>query len=308
VCSSDLPKTPKPQNPISAIQLYLALIMEPSSTDSQPIVLITGITGYLGSYVCLEFLNKAKNYRVRGTVRDSKNESKLAPLKSAFGVLYNSLEIVEADLNNKQSLISAAKDCYYIIHTASPVPSTSSKMKEEDFIKPAVEGMHAILEAATQNKVKRLVLTSSMSTIFGAGWKGKDGTYSEADFAPEEHCGGYEKSKIRQENVCRDFLRLQETIASDYKLEVVTLHPGFILGPSLIKSPSSSISAIAAILNNSYPGMPRLHVPCVDIRDVALAHYEACFKEGLQGERILLARDSHWMIEFCRILQHEFRP
>ena len=51
-------------------------------------VVITGITGFLGSHVCDYFL-KDGGYQVRGTVRDKNNEKKIAPIKTAFGDLYS---------------------------------------------------------------------------------------------------------------------------------------------------------------------------------------------------------------------------
>lgn len=36
----------------------------------KPIVVVTGITGYLGIYVCLDFL-KDGGFKVRGTVRSN---------------------------------------------------------------------------------------------------------------------------------------------------------------------------------------------------------------------------------------------
>ncbi len=46
----------------------------------KPVVVITGVSGYLGSHVALEFL-KDGGYTVRGTVRDIKNEKKINPLR-----------------------------------------------------------------------------------------------------------------------------------------------------------------------------------------------------------------------------------
>ena len=54
----------------------------------KPIVTITGISGFIGSRVCLDFLISGE-YRVRGTVRDHKNEAKIAPLRKAFGVYFD---------------------------------------------------------------------------------------------------------------------------------------------------------------------------------------------------------------------------
>ena len=52
--------------------------------NSKEKVVITGVTGYLGSYVCHTFIEDGR-FKVRGTVRDTKNEAKVAPLKQAFG-------------------------------------------------------------------------------------------------------------------------------------------------------------------------------------------------------------------------------
>ena len=91
--------------------------------------MITGISGYLGSQVCLSFL-KHGGFKVRGTVRSTKNEKKLEPLKKAFGELFNELTLVEADLNDEESIINACEGCTYVVHTASPFPIT--KVKNED--------------------------------------------------------------------------------------------------------------------------------------------------------------------------------
>jgi hypothetical protein len=45
--------------------------------------------------VCLAFLRDGA-YKVRGTVRDSKNEKKLQPLRDAFGEHFEKLELFEA--------------------------------------------------------------------------------------------------------------------------------------------------------------------------------------------------------------------
>jgi nucleoside-diphosphate-sugar epimerase len=58
--------------------------------------------------------------------------------------------------------------------------------------------MKSILEAAVLNKVKRIVVTSSLSTILGSAWKKNTGDhhYTEKDVAPFEHTDPYGRSKI----------------------------------------------------------------------------------------------------------------
>lgn len=72
----------------------------------KPIVTITGISGYIGAEVCKQLLEDG-GYRVRGTVRDKNNEAKVAPLREAFGDLFEQIELVEADLLDEQSIIAA---------------------------------------------------------------------------------------------------------------------------------------------------------------------------------------------------------
>jgi nucleoside-diphosphate-sugar epimerase len=82
-------------------------------------VLITGISGFIGSQVCNYFL-KDGGYTVRGTVRDKNNEEKIAPLKKAFGDDFDKIELRNADLLDADSLDKAIEGATYVVHTASP--------------------------------------------------------------------------------------------------------------------------------------------------------------------------------------------
>lgn len=61
----------------------------------------------------------------------------------------------------------AVKDCTYVIHTASPFPSTPPP-NPDDVLKPAVDGSKNVLKACSEaGTVKRVVLTSSVAAIHG---------------------------------------------------------------------------------------------------------------------------------------------
>lgn len=90
--------------------------------SSKKKVIITGISGFLGSHVCNLFLNHG-DFIVRGTVRDKNSEKKVLPLKKAFGELFNRIELVEADLLDGDSIDRAIEGCDYVVHTASPFPA-----------------------------------------------------------------------------------------------------------------------------------------------------------------------------------------
>jgi nucleoside-diphosphate-sugar epimerase len=131
--------------------------------STKPKVLITGITGFLGSYVCDYFL-KDGAYNVRGTVRDKNNEKKVAPIRKAFGENFSKLELVEADLLKPETLDAAIAGQDFVVHTASPFVLEAPK-DENDLIRPAVDGTLAVVRAAHKHKVKRVVITSSVVSI-----------------------------------------------------------------------------------------------------------------------------------------------
>lgn len=76
--------------------------------DSRPLVLVTGITGYLGSHVTLKLLQSGK-YRVRGSVRNKDNPKKVQFISDMFGEHFDKIELVNADLLEPQSLKEAIK-------------------------------------------------------------------------------------------------------------------------------------------------------------------------------------------------------
>ena len=85
----------------------------------------------------------------------------------------------------------------YIVHTASPFP-IESPYNEDVLIKPAVEGTLSVMKAAKLNKVKRVVITSSVAAIFITGKEGQT-EYSENDWTDVTLAGAYEKSKTLAE-------------------------------------------------------------------------------------------------------------
>jgi nucleoside-diphosphate-sugar epimerase len=131
---------------------------------SLPTVLITGVSGFLGSQVCNCFLLDG-GYQVRGTVRSATNENKIKPLRDAYGASYKDLKLVEADLLDSNSIQNAMQGCDYVVHTASPFRVSGVK-DENELIKPAVEGTLAVMRGALKHKVKRVVITSSCASIF----------------------------------------------------------------------------------------------------------------------------------------------
>ena len=248
----------------------------------KPIVTITGITGFLGSRVCHEFLLDG-GYQVRGTVRDKKNMTKMQPLIDAFGEeMFKKIDLREADLTNDESMIKAMEGTHYIVHTASPVPSETST--DEKVVGPAVQGTMSALKAAKANKVKRIVITSSIAAVMITEDIDKM-TFGPEDWSDINICDPYCKSKTLAEKAAWDF---QKELPDEEKFEIVTLQPGLISGTSYINSKNSSSAVYIGIMNGDWKRFPDIGLPTVDVKDCALAHLNAIKIDEAKNQRFIL--------------------
>ena len=120
------------------------------------LVLLTGISGFVGGHVALALLKAG--YRVRGSVRDlGKSEKVRAALAKAGGDM-NRLEFVQLDLNSDAGWDKAMEGVRYLQHTASPFVTSMPKDKME-LVRPAVDGTRRALSAALAAQVERIDCT-----------------------------------------------------------------------------------------------------------------------------------------------------
>ncbi len=63
------------------------------------------------------------------------------------------------------------------------------------------------------------------------------------------------------------------------KFEIVTINPAFIVGPAFVNAGFSSGELVKKIMDNELPGIPRLSLGIVDVRDCADAHLFAIKKK-----------------------------
>ncbi len=242
-------------------------------------VLVTGASGYIASHLIKLLLEKG--FKVHGSVRSISNKAKYQFLYDLVPEKKDNLTLVEAELTNKESWLKAVEGCQYIFHVASPIPPSVPK-DENDLIIPAVEGTLNVLEAALQKGAKKVVVTSSCLSITIGQPPGKLAT--EEDWSKEEFCPAYPKSKVRAEKAAWDFYEKNKD-----KIEVTTVLPSLVFGPIFTPHGNSSETMIAEIIRGNYPGIMDVGFAVVDVRDVALAHFNAMFKEGTSGKRYINA-------------------
>src|SRR5262245_13884315 len=126
-------------------------------------VLVSGGSGFVGSHCILQLL--AAGYQVRTTVRSLAREKDVrAMLKEGGAEPGDRLTFVAADLERDAGWSDAVAGCKYVLHVASPFPSSIPK-NEDELIVPAREGARRVLRAARDTGVKRVVMTSSFAAV-----------------------------------------------------------------------------------------------------------------------------------------------
>ncbi|AEV97002.1 3-beta hydroxysteroid dehydrogenase [Niastella koreensis] len=244
-------------------------------------VLVTGGSGFLGAHCILQLLHRG--YSVKTTVRSINQKIKvIEKLKNGGITTFEDLSFIETDLTKDDNWPDAVKDCKYVLHTASPFPSTIPK-DERELIVPAVEGTRRVLQAARDAKVQRIVVTSSFAAV-GYGYAEKNRVFTEKDWTrlnSEIPVLAYQKSKTLAEKEAWDFIAKQGK-----GLELAVINPVGILGPVLSPETSTSTESIRKLLNGM-PGVPNISFGVVDVRDVADLHIGAMLSPAANGERFL---------------------
>lgn len=244
-------------------------------------VLVTGGTGFVGSHCILQLLNKG--YKVKTTLRNlNRKHGVLDMLKFGGITSFQNLEFIEADLTRDANWDEAVKGCDYVLHVASPINLEAPK-DENEFIRPAVEGTLRVLRAARDAGVKRAVMTSNFGAV---GYSHKDTTkiITEDEWTDpnEKDLSAYNKSKVLAERTAWDFIHQE---GGD--LELATVNPMAIFGPSLGPDLSSGFELLKRVLDGSLRAIPNMTLGIVDVRDLADLHIRAMTSPSAKGQRFL---------------------
>jgi nucleoside-diphosphate-sugar epimerase len=261
-------------------------------------VLVTGGSGFIGSHCILQLL--AAGHRVRTTVRDLRREEDVrALLKQGGAEPGGALSFFAADLISDAGWANAVAGCEYVLHVASPFPSTVPK-DENELIVPAREGALRVLRASRDAGVKRVVLTSSFAAI-GYGHPQQTAPFSETDWTDPSgnDVMPYTKSKTLAERAAWDFVGREGR-----GLELAVVNPVGVFGPVLGADYATSILFVQRIMDGALPGLPRMSFGVVDVRDVADLHRRAMTHPAAKGERFLaVAGDFLWIVEIATMLK-----
>ena len=273
--------------------------------DKSKPVLVTGGSGYVASWIIKMLLEDGIN--VNATVRDPSSSQKVDHLVAMAKASAGQLKLFKSDLLDIGSFDEPMRGCELVIHTASPFFVTGIDNPEEELIRPAKDGTRNVLESAKRTPtVKRVVLTSSVVAIYGDN---ADITLAPAGIFTEKEWNTTSSAEHQPYPYSKTIAEKEAwTIAKEQdQWDLLTINPGWILGPSVSKRKDSmSIGTMIKFGNGTYKmGVPELWNGIVDVRDVAAAHIKAGYSPEASGRHIIVSGVAT-LLEFANILRKHF--
>lgn len=268
-------------------------------TISSKPILVTGASGFVAIHTIIQLLEQG--YKVRGTLRTLSREAEVRETISKYVQANDRLEIISGDLEQDSGWNEAMSGVEYVLHVASPFPLFEPK-HEDELIIPAVQGTLRILRAAYQGKIKRVVQVSSVAAI-SSGHNGENKIFTEGDWSKLDKIGAYPKSKTLAERAAWEFIEGSE---NTNKMELVAINPPLILGPIPNKTFRTSVELIRTYMLGQVPGVGRLKMGLVDVRDVASAIILGMTTPEAANNRFLCSGGTLWIKEIAEILHKEY--
>jgi len=262
-------------------------------------VLVTGGSGYIGSWAILTLLQQG--YRVRTTVRTPGRAGVVRDGLAKHTTVDDRLSFATADLGDDAGWGQAVEGCDAVLHVASPIGREAMRA---DIVATTHEGTLRVLKASVEAGVKRVVLTSSGVAAQPPRQRDKNTPNAPADEQiwtdlTRTDIDNYTRAKTLAERAAWDFMATNGGATT-----FASVLPVFVQGPVLSKDLASDSTEVGArLLAGRLPGLPRLGFAMVDVRDVVDLHLRAMTHPNAAGHRFVASSDFLWMADIARILR-----
>ena len=240
--------------------------------------LVTGATGFVGSAVVRGLLDAG--HRVKVMVRAA---SPLANIRDL------DVESVTADLAEPGSLRNAIDGCNTLFHVAANYHLWVRN--SSDFYRVNVEGTKALMQAAANAGVARIIYTSSVATL----GLNTDGTPAgeNTPVGLADMIGHYKRSKYLAEQAVQQMIDQQN-------LPAVIVNPSTPIGPRDIRPTPTGRTVLDAACGRM-PAYVDTGLNVVHVDDVAKGHLLA-LKHGKVGERYILGGQDMTLKEIFAVI------
>jgi dihydroflavonol-4-reductase len=228
---------------------------------------ITGATGFVGSHVASALAEQGADLRL--LVRSTSRTDNIANLKA---------ETVTGDLREPASLKKAIAGCEFVFHVAADYRLWVRD--PEEMFRTNVEGTRAIIQAARESGVRRVVYCSSVATM---GFTESGQIVDEDTPVSLEHMiGHYKRSKFIAEQIALE--------AGRNGANVIVVNPTTPIGECDIK-PTPTGRIIVDFLNRKFPAYVDTGLNLADVKEVARGHLLA-MEQAAPGHRYILGGEN----------------
>src|SRR6266851_1923676 len=224
------------------------------------LVFLTGATGFVGSHVARALAAQGADLRL--LIRSSSDLRNIQELQA---------DRVVGDLRDAASLKKAVAGCDVIFHVAADYRLWVRD--PDEMYRSNVEGTKAILEAARENRVRRVVYTSSVATM-GFQLNGHLAT-EDSPVSLANMIGPYKRSKFMAEEIAIQ--------AGKSGMDVVVVNPTTPVGERDLK-PTPTGRIVVDFLKKKFPAYVDTGLNLVDVAECARGHVVA-LEKGRSGER-----------------------
>lgn len=228
---------------------------------------VTGATGFVGSHVARVLAEHGANLRL--LVRPSSDLRNIQDLNG---------EQVTGDLRDAASLKKGITGCDVVFHVAADYRLWVRD--PDEMYRSNVGGTRAILQAARESGVRRVVYTSSVATM---GFTSNGHLADEnSPVSLDSMIGPYKRSKFMAEEIAME--------AGRSGMDVVVVNPTTPVGERDIK-PTPTGRIVVDFLKKKFPAYVDTGLNLVDVTECARGHVMA-LERGKSGERYILGGEN----------------
>ncbi|MHA1730730.1 MAG: SDR family oxidoreductase [Promethearchaeota archaeon] len=234
-------------------------------------VIVTGATGFLGTSVVLECLERGHEVRAFGL-----------PGSTTEYIDRPGVEFVFGDVADPEAVGRAVVGVDAVINVAGDTSFWKKRYARQR--KTNVEGPRTVCQAALDAGIRRVVHTSTVDAL-GYNPDGlADETWADYNYANTDY--NYADTKREGEGVALSFV--------ERGLEVVVINPGSMIGPYDHTLQFGRL--FMDIRDGKVPGIPCGGAPWAHVTEVAKAHV-AALEKGRPGERYITGGNNHTYVE-----------
>jgi dihydroflavonol-4-reductase len=245
---------------------------------SGDIALVTGASGFVGSAVAR--LLAERGFAVRALARATSGKGNLEGLDGT---------IVEGDMRNPADMRRVMHGVRYVFHVAADYRLWARD--PEEIVRNNVRGARAVMEAAGEAGVERIVYTSSVATLKPGS--ADDPSDESRRLTETQAIGAYKRSKVAAE-------RVVEQLIAEKRLPVVIVNPSTPIGARDIK-PTPTGRIIVEAASGRMPAFVDTGLNLAHVEDVAEGHLLA-LEKGQTGQSYILGGQNVSLKEMLAVI------